>query len=388
MNILALCFYVSIATWCSRAAVLRRKDTIESRNTSSINVLKQTVEAVNNSTVNLNAKSGGNQSSSEVWGSGVVHFLFLVTEAIPHADIWRQFFAHAPPGSWKAFVHCKNPDACVMNGVFSNNPGFTQVATTPTWYCHDLVTAMRSLLDNALRVHASGAGREKFVFVSDSTLPIKPFSIVHSTLLHDDNSDFCVFPSDQWASGNVDGNFVKLVKHHQWVVLNRGHAETFVGKWWPVDSQSNWRIYYDATGRYVSPKQFHYPPQANTCTDEWAFMATIYGAMFMSAGVRHLDSFGGASLDLQSHGTQGVCRTWTYWDSTWDPASASLASQIANDFYGSQVSCYPKCYARPAELQKLSDTSLYALRKAPFLFARKFSGLLYMPNYYDIVLRY
>jgi len=356
---------------------------------------KQPVPATNISTIHLNSKISSNQTAGGSWGVGVVHFLFLVTNSLPHADIWREFFANAPHGSWKALVHCKDPHGCVANGVFYDNPGFTQVSTTPTWYCHDLVTAMRLLLDSALRLQAASitGGREKFVFVSDSTLPIKPFSEVHSTLLHDDNSDFCVFPTDQWASGSIEGTFVKLVKHHQWVVLNREHAQVFVNSWWPVDSQSNWRIYlkdgqWGNTGRYVGPKQFYYPPQANTCTDEWAFMATIYGAMTMTTGVRQLSSFGGVSLDMQSHATQGQCRTFTYWDSTWDPASAALASQIANDFYGSQISCYPKCHARPASLEKLSANSMYALRKSPFLFARKFSPVMYMPNFYDIVLRY
>lgn len=398
MRILALYFYVLIAIPCSRGALLLRKSSTESRNASSIkqtDAKKQTSEAVNNSIISLSAKSSTNQSANETWGSGVVHFLFLLGNSLPHADIWRQFFTNAPQGSWKALVHCKDPNGCSANGVFYDNPGFMQVPTTPTWYCHDLVTAMRSLLDSALRLQATGAGggREKFVFVSDSTLPTKPFSEVHSTLLHDDNSDFCIFPSDQWASGSIDGTFVKLVKHHQWVILNREHAQSFVNSWWPVDSQSNWRIYlkdgqWGNSGRFVSPKQFYYPPQANTCTDEWAFMATIYGPMSMATGVRQLHAFGGGSIDMQAHTTQGQCRTWTYWDNTWDPASSALAAQIANDFYGSQISCYPKCHARPAQMDKLSTSSLYALRKAPFLFARKFSPLLYMPNYYDIVLRY
>lgn len=404
MRIRVLGIFFFIPTWCSDATISFRKASDESRNASSINtakflhkadVKKHAPEAVKTSIVSL-SNSSSNQSAGLAWGSGVVHFLFLINEGIPHAEHWREFLAHAPPGSWKALVHCKDPDACVSNGVFYDNPGFLQVATTPTWYCHDLVTAMRSLLDSALRLHATSAagGREKFVFVSDSTLPIKPFSEVHSTLLHDDNSDFCVFPSDQWASANIDGLTMKLVKHHQWVVLNREHAQSFVDNWWPVDDQSNWRIYLKNgqwnqwhSGRYVGPKKFDYPPSANTCTDEWAFMATIYGAMHMVSGVRTLDRFGGEGLDSQSRLTQGQCRTWTYWDQTWDPASASLASQIANDFYGSEMSCYPKCYARPAQLEQLSDSSLYALRKSPFLFARKFSGLLYMPNFYDIVLR-
>jgi len=270
--------------------------------------------------------------------------------------------------------------------------GFTQVATTPTWYCHDLVTAMAHLLTGALELNAAMmGGREKFVFLSESTLPIKPFHEIHSTLLLDDSSDFCLFPSDQWGSASIDGSFVKLLKHHQWVVLTRDHAKLFVRDWIPVNAKSQWRVWlksgtWQETSRSVLPQNFYYPASANTCTDEWAFMATIFGALEPMNGARYLPGFGGGHIDMDAHTTQGRCRTFSYWDNAWDPKATALASQIGNDFYGSRMSCYPKCHARPATLEKLSHSSLHALRKSPFLFARKFSSSMWMPHFYNIVL--
>lgn len=364
----------------SHLAVLRKKNRSGWGATTS--------SALPGGTVNLHGKS----NVSGAWGAGVVYFLFMVHDKIEHADIWQSFFKNAPHGSWKVLVHCKDSAGCRKNGVFTNNIGYVQVPTTPTWYCHDLVTAMAQLLIGALSMHAAPKGaHEKFVFLSESTLPTKPFAHIHNALLLDDNSDICLFPSDQWGSARADGTLVKLVKHHQWVVLNRAHSEIFVRDWIPVNAQSEWRIWlrsgaWSSEHRVLTPRSFYYPPHANTCTDEYAFMATIFGALEPMTGSRYLPGFGGGHIDMDTHASQGRCRTWSYWNYDWDRADAALASEIAKDVFGSKMSCYPNCHARPATLEKLSSGSLHALRRSPFLFARKFSPSMWMPGYGPIVL--
>lgn len=251
---------------------------------------------------------------------------------------------------------------------------------------------MAKLLSEALKLSAAVGGHEKFVFLSESTLPIKPFSEIHSTLMADDSSDFCLFPSDQWGSAKFDGSRVKLIKHHQWVVLNRPHAQQFVRDWVPVTDDSQWRIWlksgtWEQHERNVRPEKFFFPPGANSCTDEWAFLATIFGAIEPKQGTRYLPGFAKGPIDMNSHATQGRCRTWSFWDSDWDPDASELGREIDNDWPHSEISCYPKCQARPATLEKLSAKSLLALRKSPFLFARKFSDSVQMPHFYNVVLR-
>jgi len=337
-------------------------------------------------------------TTSGVWPSvlapyGVVHFLFLVNGALPHAGIWKMFFAEAPRRSWRAYVHCKDPEACKKSGLPLELPEVKMISTVGSWYCHDLVTAMVHMLKTALDESPANGGAgavEKFVFVSDTTLPVKPFSEVHSALTSTDDSDLCMFPQDQWAWATIDNHYVRLVKHHQWVVLNREHSEIMVKEWKPVDARGVWEVplkggSWAAQGRVLSPQHFNRSPNSNWCTDEWAFYATIFGAFEPDAsGGRTYPGLGYVSQNApQGSSPQGRCRTFTYWDNNGADFQA-LGGQIASDS-SSRMSCYPKCWQHPAELQQLSPTSLTYLRNSPFLFARKMSPSLWMPDYYGLV---
>lgn len=329
----------------------------------------------------------------------VVYFLFMVDDHLPHAALWSMFFAGAPRESWRALVHCQDAERCRENGVHEM-PGFEMVATVPTWYCHDLVTAMAELLRSALAIRAEvphPSSREKFVFLSDSTLPIKPFGVVHDALMSDEDSDFCVFPKDQWASATLDDREMLLVKHHQWLVLTRQHAELFVQKWVPVDAGGDWRVWmrsgpWPGEAVHVSPHDFHHPPSANWCTDEWAFIATTFGAVAVSPDVEEygarLPGFGGGPLFIdgaRAHVTQGRCRTFTFWTSDDGPAFAALAEHVYED-HGSVISCYPQCHSRPATFTRMSATGLRAMRDSEFLFARKFDAAIELPHFEAVVL--
>jgi hypothetical protein len=165
------------------------------------------------------------------------YFLFMVGDDIPNAGLWRAFFADASEDEWAVYVHCKS--GCAPS-TLAKLPGAKAVDTVPTYYCHDLVTAMVQLL----RFSSKDEGHEndKFVFVSDSTLPVKPFEEVAATLHEHKESDFCIFPSDHWAEADFNNQRAYLVKHQQWVVLNREHSKLMVSNWDSVDSNGHWRV--------------------------------------------------------------------------------------------------------------------------------------------------
>merc|ERR1719375_542460 len=87
---------------------------------------------------------------------------------------------------------------------------------------------MVKLLNSALS-EESASPRDKFVFLSESTLPVKPFRAVYEALTENDDSDFCVSPEDAWLK--QARSHAVLVKHSQWVVLSRAHAGTMVERW-------------------------------------------------------------------------------------------------------------------------------------------------------------
>lgn len=254
---------------------------------------------------------------------------------------------------------------------------------------------MSKLLEGALESPAvQGGAAEKFVFVSESTLPVRPFAEVQAYLLADGDSDFCLFPRDQWAYSTIDTHSVLMPKHHQWVVLNRQHAETFVREWVPVDAGGVWQVWlrggsWTGKERFVSPQHFTRPASSNSCADEWAFVATIFGVVEPADGTRTFPGFGGGQFYTSgplAYTTQGRCRTFTFWETEDGPAFSHLAAQIHDDL-DSSISCYPRCLRRPATLHKMGVKGLTAVRHSHFLFARKFSAWAGMPHYEEIVIR-
>jgi len=275
-------------------------------------------------------------------------------------------------------------------------PEVTVVDTVPSWYCHDLVTAMVQLLRKATAEDAA-TPHDKFVFVSDSTLPVKPPHVIRSTLMADDQSDICVFPSSQWGQARGDGTHsVTLVKHHQWVVLNRAHAERMVAEWQPVQADGHWVVPLQRNTQWnshppYSAKWFHRPWSSNWCTDEWAFFTTLFGAPVTVTGLAEIavPGFSGGTLALtgpRAQNAQGTCRTFAYWSGD-SPDFRSVANVIGSDVPNTRVSCWPTCNPRPMSFQLASANALLALRSSGFLFARKFDpGSVALEDFRSIVL--
>merc|ERR1712232_801063 len=132
---------------------------------------------------------------------GRIHFLFMVRDSLYHLTVWARFFALAPKGWWKGWAHCKDPKLCKESGLFEKLPELTLVPKKWTFRCTDLVTAFAQLLKSALFQKKPRPGVfEKFVLLSEATLPVKPFHFVYATLPRDHESDFCFMKPQQWRS--------------------------------------------------------------------------------------------------------------------------------------------------------------------------------------------
>jgi hypothetical protein len=90
---------------------------------------------------------------------------------------------------------------------------------------------MMALLQEAMK-HATPG--DSFVFVSDSTVPVKPFHVIQRELLSNyGRSSVCIFPRSSWAK-NFEPNpkdpeqgqkYYVGLKSHQWLNLSYGHAQ-------------------------------------------------------------------------------------------------------------------------------------------------------------------
>eukprot|EP00746_Dinoflagellata_sp_MGD_P151509 gnl/MRDRNA2_/MRDRNA2_83085_c0_seq1.p1 gnl/MRDRNA2_/MRDRNA2_83085_c0~~gnl/MRDRNA2_/MRDRNA2_83085_c0_seq1.p1 ORF type:complete len:606 (-),score=85.96 gnl/MRDRNA2_/MRDRNA2_83085_c0_seq1:739-2556(-) len=156
-----------------------------------------------------------------------VHFLFLAVDRIQRLDIWQRFFQGASPDEFSIILHCKSPHKCRAQlraaGREEEWPYKPIVIkdSAPTAYCTDLVSAENRLLEEALKISGVAmpgassllstnstmemqhsrhpAPNDKFVLLSDSTLPVKPFRAVYAELTAKADSRWCIFPRQEWA---------------------------------------------------------------------------------------------------------------------------------------------------------------------------------------------
>lgn len=175
-----------------------------------------------------------------------VNFLFLAKDRIQRPDIWVRFFKNANPNEYRIFQHCVDVNACRAQSISSGmnklrSPPLIIENPVPTQYCKDLVSAENLLLETALK--SSGAipskasasllskrgphlGKsttsplDKFVFLSDSTLPSKPFQEVYSKLTHKADSRFCVFPQQEWARAPRETCLDRSARCPDWAAQN------------------------------------------------------------------------------------------------------------------------------------------------------------------------
>lgn len=302
-----------------------------------------------------------------------VYFLFLAVDKVSNLNVWRSFFAEAPVDQYRAFVHCKLPQ-CTAS--VAGSP-LIAVPTVPSYYCTDLVSPMNQLLSVALSSDLGSTNRnDRFVFVSDSSLPAKPFWHIYATLTAREGSDFCVFPSKEWA--DVQGSFgIDIaVKHHQWVSLTREHAERASGLWasgllhdFMQRYQMNVQGWTGMDNNFADNRNFG-------CLDEFWYMATLYGPLAHdlsgSSQAVYLPSFSSGPLQIHaSTGWQGMCDTFVLWSQYVNPWGGSAFDRLLASL-DKDSQPHTGNFARPGWWDRISSNGIAAIRASEFLFVRKF----------------
>mmetsp|Transcript_110473 Transcript_110473/g.276570 ORF Transcript_110473/g.276570 Transcript_110473/m.276570 type:complete len:557 (+) Transcript_110473:223-1893(+) len=295
-----------------------------------------------------------------------IFFLFMVYTRISNVEIWERFFEPAQRGvDYTALVHCKSEADC-RKLITSNR--FLVIPSVETSYCLNLVAGMNALLQAALTLSGVGSSNDKFVFASDSTLPVKPFSYVYQQLTSDMGSDFCIFPRNEWAEAvNYDGggerHTVRVApKVHQWLTLNRHHAQLSVKR--SSEDMDLMRQLQLNMGQGTR----------NTgCLDEFWHFATVYKDVRIPLGVHDisLEGFNGGPLSTSNYEIQGRCNTFVHWVQRASGVANNITSVARGMLIDAGTDMVPASEVRPATIRGFGRATLTSLRASSFLFVRK-----------------
>jgi len=328
------------------------------------------------SAIALRSKSAGNGTQASIVASNSTNdkpqiiFLFLVLDRINNEEIWDRFFAPAIHGKdYVALVHCKSVENCRRN--IKSPFRYEIIPVVETRYCTDLVSGMNALLQAGVTyAGAKGRADDKFVFISDSTLPVKPFSVVQSRLLGTGTgSNFCIFPRNEWAEISEPASIGLVpsvraaVKHHQWMILSRAHAGQ-------VLKRSH--EYRDLMG------QFHMNTFTGTmkntgCLDEFWHFAILFGTIAHATSPQTIQMTGlsGRPISTTDYEIQGQCDTFVQWVPRASGTANNMTMLTSTLSQDPGVDMTAASDKRPATFHRMSRSSVIQFRDSWFLFARK-----------------
>eukprot|EP00451_Oxyrrhis_marina_P003927 CAMPEP_0204261482 /NCGR_PEP_ID=MMETSP0468-20130131/7029_1 /ASSEMBLY_ACC=CAM_ASM_000383 /TAXON_ID=2969 /ORGANISM="Oxyrrhis marina" /LENGTH=561 /DNA_ID=CAMNT_0051236035 /DNA_START=59 /DNA_END=1744 /DNA_ORIENTATION=+ len=325
----------------------------------------------------------GNATANGTVAEPRLFLLFMAIDRLPHQALWKTWM-EGSPSKVKAFVHCKTDCPTIDHLVFNEAP------RVPTAYCSDLVGAMNSLLEAAVR-QPGGHPHDKFVFVSESTVPVKSFHRTYEHLTSNGNSNFCVFPRQEWVvhPPSTSGITYLGVKTHQWFILSRAHAQKsvelhrshLINPWgirivYPSLSQQTSILHRGANAENATSMDDG--TKVAGCVDEYWHFNAVFGTPAQLGSTTNLNGGNGLQhLVLNTPENQGVCDTYVHWakpGANGPHGEISVLTsrlQITPHFHFQDVSRTDPRMIHPGAVASLSEQSLVALRDSPFLFARK-----------------
>ena len=164
----------------------------------------------------LNRKFGSMEKKAEPTETKIA-FMFLVAGFFETSDLWKTYLSRAPRSEWSLYIHIDPNKTFDAFPTFFHKYVLIENKRKRTVYCDDLISATIALIQEALL----DTSNRKFVLLSPTHIPVKPFPELRRILLRDNSSWICFTPTPQWAS-ITPGE--ERPKHHQWIVLDRYEA--------------------------------------------------------------------------------------------------------------------------------------------------------------------
>ena len=315
-----------------------------------------------------------------------VAFLFLTTSRFPFEPMWDEYLSRNFSHMYTVYIHTK-PDAAVAMGARFRARIIPSVSSS---WGENLVDAQIQLLFYAL----SDPRNAYFVFLSDSTIPLKPLHVVHDAIVGmKGRSAFCICPWEQalFAYSKLTPNVTQLfpqIHHHwrkadMWSILHRTHAQFFTHQALDIHRISL-LMNTDADELILAP-------------DEYVFVSLL----LREGKQKEIVDFYRVQPRNKVH--QGACPTYFFWDdfseehgqykaaphladceiednpSRWRRAAASLAATSASMTPPNRARALARLTPalcsdqKPYTFVRVSEDDLDTLIHYPsLLFARKF----------------
>eukprot|EP00928_Gymnodinium_smaydae_P066217 TRINITY_DN4925_c0_g1_i1.p1 TRINITY_DN4925_c0_g1~~TRINITY_DN4925_c0_g1_i1.p1 ORF type:complete len:358 (+),score=38.15 TRINITY_DN4925_c0_g1_i1:38-1075(+) len=282
-----------------------------------------------------------------------LHLLFLIDDKLSFPDIWSSFFADADAGNLRVWVHCSTgKEQCMQTADLSVLPNTEVIETVPSQRCVDLLSPEVKLLDYALawRPERLSASRDKFVLLSGSTLPVKPFSDIYDSLVAATQSQMCFDSVNNWPQQEVNATDV-----------------------W------QWRLPLD--GKMVESAGWSNPLHPYPrCADELAVVANILGPVDVTSG---------DDPDFAKHNIENKCLTFDAFSWGEHEHPRLDRKDVFKAFEADPHISFDKedrqRHGHPITFYGMGSSSMRALRASSFLFARKFADDAKLDGYGEIM---
>jgi hypothetical protein len=145
-----------------------------------------------------------------------IALLFLTYRDVAQAALWKSLLVEASD-HFNVYIHSKEP---LQDPFWAR---FCLSHTVPTTYLFH-VRAWQILLKQALK----NPENEKFIFLSESCVPLYPLSLIHRILGQDQHS--MMYYHHPWWDRTQGREITEIPLEHrwgssEWMILNRKHAE-------------------------------------------------------------------------------------------------------------------------------------------------------------------
>lgn len=335
-----------------------------------------------------------------------VAFLFLTVDGLDFEDVWDRFFADVGAyGAYSIYVHRASSKEAGGRRFAEGFGGWSRSwskATTPLsrWGAVEIPQvenrwcALFGVEVALLHAALQDARNQQFVFLSHNTIPLKSFDYVYKQLVVNSpsTSKFCFAEPafHKMATSETIRNELRrqcvfrdfyrslsprILKHHQWVVLKRDHAEIVIQR--ATEALLLWK----ETWQYAAPDLLN---MGEGCSDE-----SVPGTALLLDLEKTERSTGNTWVDLSRLGVEQQCLTYVLWRHCFTESRLDHSENIAKDldivmkhgkfrmltdrefnFFKSALKRELNGY--PAVFDTLSIEYLWKLVQEGFMFARKF----------------